>query len=193
MHACAFAYTGREGAVHGFGLNLYATGEWGGRHFDGERLLALDWHDEKLAERGKDGRWLPRSKMRTVCWPHIHLCAWRLEFWPWVREPTDACTLAMAEAQRARERRRQEQAGPLDREVEEAVTNAIGELDLPAKLEAGCSVASLAQEVAKGVLHFFPAELADGIQRDRFVEKVHRVAGRTLGRVLPKQCSRSKH
>lgn len=110
FHLIALAYTGRDGDIHGFGLNIYATLSCGGRRFEGERFFAMDWHQEKLAERGPDGRWLPRAQQRTVLWPHLHLCFRRLEFWPWVLEPTDAMADAMADAQRRRGEARAEKA-----------------------------------------------------------------------------------
>ena len=88
LHCLFRAYNGREGDIHGFGWNLYYKGDCRGQHFDGERFFALDWHQEKLVERGPEGQWKPRSEMRTVFWPHVHMCFWSLEFWPWVREPT---------------------------------------------------------------------------------------------------------
>jgi hypothetical protein len=80
-------YPGRDGNVHGAGWNLYWRGRLAGRRWNGERLLALDWHAEKLVERNADGGWKRRGEMQTVCWPHLHLCHLGLEFWPWQREP----------------------------------------------------------------------------------------------------------
>ena len=102
LHLITLSYTGRDGEIHGFGFNVYARLSVCGRRFEGERLLAIDWHNEKLPERAAGGRWLPRSQQRTVRWPHLHLCFLRLEFWPWIREPTDAMADAMADAQRKR-------------------------------------------------------------------------------------------
>lgn len=183
FHLCTFAYTGRNGAVHGFGLNLYAFGTFSGRRFEGERLLALDWHNEKLPEQGADRRWLPRGQTRTVCRPHVHLCAWHLEFWPWVRYPTDHCVTAMNEAKRAREERRQAKSQV---EIEVAVATALEELDVKAKLCSGCSIASVANEVALHAARLCSAS-GGGERNKEVMEHVRRVAGRAVGHVYP-QC-----
>lgn len=74
--------------ANGFGWNVYFRGSWNGIHFEGERFFAVDWHEEKLPERcSEGGSWIARSHMRTVCWPHVHMCWRRLDFWPWETEP----------------------------------------------------------------------------------------------------------
>eukprot|EP00035_Acanthoeca_spectabilis_P028656 m.471574 g.471574 ORF g.471574 m.471574 type:complete len:339 (+) comp31261_c0_seq1:149-1165(+) len=84
----ALFYTGGGGlaTIHGCGLNVYYSGPARRRHFDGERFFALDWHAEKLSERGPEGRFLTRAAQRTVVWPHVHMCWLGLEFWPWTSE-----------------------------------------------------------------------------------------------------------
>lgn len=96
--------------ANGCGWNLYYCGTWGGRNFKGERFFAVDWHEEKLPSRGDDGLWVRRSEMRTVWWPHVHLCWRRIEFWPWVREPAMPDEQKIAELQQQREEKRQKKA-----------------------------------------------------------------------------------
>ena len=132
LHAITLGYTGRDGNIHGFGFNLYSSA--GG--FDGERFFAIDWHEEKLAERGSDGRFLPRSRQRTVRWPHVHLCALRLEFWPWLLEPTTACADAMAEHARMRANVK---AAKSQRSIAQGIDMAALEMALDEAVAAACS------------------------------------------------------
>ncbi|KAL1510170.1 hypothetical protein AB1Y20_006501 [Prymnesium parvum] len=182
FHPCAFAYTGR-GRVHGFGLNLYATGTFASRRFDGERLLALDWHEEKLHARDGAGRWVPRGGMRTVRWPHLHLCALRLEFWPWVTTPTDEGARAMAAAADARRARLEARR---DGEVEEAVRIAA---EAAVAEGWGGGAAALARRVSEAVLEEWGVGVegegeGEGEEGAKLRQRVQRAAGRAAGHYL---------
>lgn len=118
--------------ANGFGWNVYYRGTIANRSFDGERFFAIDWHEEKLPEKGPDGLWMPRSQMRTVCWPHVHMCWQRLEFWPWFRVPSMPDEAELAELRKQREQTKQRRA---------------------AKKEAGAVLKVLAQDVLDAALN----------------------------------------
>jgi len=147
--------------ANGFGWNIYYRGVCRGRCYNGERVFAIDWHEEKLQEKGSDGRWLPRSQMRSVCWPHVHLCWLRLEFWPWSLEPPmpDDETLRgmrqeRQEAKERREARKQQKASSRALSAEtlaslmaDALASVGGDDALVLQFEAGCSLDVVAAEL----------------------------------------------
>eukprot|EP00930_Biecheleria_cincta_P049787 TRINITY_DN34992_c0_g1_i1.p1 TRINITY_DN34992_c0_g1~~TRINITY_DN34992_c0_g1_i1.p1 ORF type:complete len:376 (-),score=68.21 TRINITY_DN34992_c0_g1_i1:27-1130(-) len=100
--------------ANGFGWNVYYRGTFANRSFNGERFFAVDWHEEKLPERGPDGLWMPRSRMRTVYWPHVHMCWLRLEFWPWFWVPSMPDDGELAELRKQREQTKQRRAAKKD-------------------------------------------------------------------------------
>ena len=212
LHLITMSYTGRDGEIHGFGFNVYARLSVRGRRFEGERFFAADWHDEKLPERGSDGRWLPRPQQRSVRWPHLHLCFLRLEFWPWVREPTDAMADAMADAQakraeaRAAKAQRQVAAGvqlaDLQLAVEQAEISARGGLPSLGHLLASRASSSRPradEQTADAALRLLAAELSRQIGQcaahtfavddepppGALQEAATSLAGRLVGQAIP--------
>ena len=195
VHTIALLYTGRDGRVHGAGLNVYIHC---GR-FQGERWLALDWHEEKLSERGSDGRYLPRSRQRTVNWPHVHLCAWQLEFWPWDSNPTDANTTARQMQAQQREgmrlvRQQRDLGAGIDLlALEVAMEKAASGANLPTRLTSGMAVSELALELAQSAVGFAlaAAGVAEKTNKARH-DEAHQVlldaarslAGRRVGQAL---------
>ena len=175
LHLITLSYTGRDGEIHGFGFNVYARLSACGHRFEGERFFAIDWHNEKLPERGPDGRWLPRSQQRTVRWPHMHLCFLRLEFWPWIRVPTDAMADAMADAQRKRtesraaKAQRQVAAGvqlaDLQAAVEQAERDACAGFPSLGHLLASRASSRADDETPEAALRLLAAELSRQIGR----------------------------
>jgi len=168
LYTILLAYTGRDGNIHGFGLNVYAFLQCGGHRFEGERFLAIDWHPEKLVEQRADGSSVPRSEMRSVTWPHLHLCFWRLEFWPWDCQPTDAVAVAIAEKQKQRkEQRASAPVKMVTKDVDEQALTAAVELaasqdDITLRLVAGQPVRALAQDVAEKAVKTLLKDGEDG-------------------------------
>ena len=178
------------------GFNVYAY--LGG--YIGERLLAIDWHEEKLPERGPDGRYLPRERQRTVVWPHLHLCPWRLQFWPWDREPTNATVTAMQQASQVREgaraaRQQRVIVGGIDtRALDDAMALAAAEgmaegARLQSRLAAGATVSELSLELAqtsvRAVLAASGADADTSPDAQRLLHDAARgLAGRRVGQAL---------
>merc|ERR1711933_361129 len=151
--------------ANGFGWNVYYRGICAGRSFNGERFFAIDWHEEKVPERGPDGLWIPRSQMRTVCRPHVHMCWRRLDFWPWSWEPPMPDELELQELRKQRELTKQRRsakkeaaAAPkvlakviLDAALQEVMAQLGGELTLLSLFEAGSSLDTAAADFAGAV------------------------------------------
>jgi hypothetical protein len=164
FYPLVLVYTGGGGLLttHGGGINIYYTGDTRSRYFDGERFFALDWHAEKLSERGEDGRFAPRAQQRSVVWPHAHMCWLGLEFWPWSKE------IGQSERHEIQEQRRQAREVRANRRLarEEPSTvdhDALAAAVAAALSRAGCRVELELRFTAGGTVRDVGAWLAGQI------------------------------
>jgi hypothetical protein len=193
--------------ANGFGWNIYFQGVFDGRNYNGERLFAIDWHAEKLPEKGHT-----RSQMRTVCWPHVHMCWLRLEFWPWNDAvPVRAADEEMMWIKRQERKDANERKEPkkkrkftptmLDQDsLAAAVANGLekigGEASVTAQVKVGTSVEALATELAveveKLILSAPPAHYDDD-SREKAAGDVRKACKREVGRLFGDVQKRKKH
>lgn len=173
--------------ANGFGWNIYFQGVFDGRYYNGERLFAIDWHEEKLPEKG-------------------------LEFWPWNQAaPVRAADEQMMwvkrrerkEANERKEPKKKHKFAPnvLDQDsLAAAVANGLeklgGEASVTARVKDGTSVEALATELAveveKLILSVPPAH-HDDEYHEKAIEDVWKACKREVGRFFGNVQKMKKH